>query len=851
MKNRVIKKIMAYLLVGAMVITTPMTASASELQKAYSTEDGGSGKESNSNSGSNSNSNSVGKEIPVDVPGIVNALELNILGMTMDKSTVDLEVEKTDSLKVRVLFDDWNAEDEEMDWVTKDEKEKIEQQIKWYSSDSNIVNVSQASDDPTRAVIKGVANGQATIHAWIETDGFGYSNNPNRPTQNDIMATTTVTVIGEKYTIEPLELTAYPKHKYKLADKVMFKYAKNSKPASETGETVVFSNLLDSNKNTPAKTKATLTDDGLLTIGNKASKEEVYTCTVVSSSGEIGTVTITIGEAVPATSVTIENVIDKVDLGSDNYIQFITAKLSPDNSTDAVEWKSNKPKIVTVEPVDTEGKEAKLKALATGKATITATATSGKKATVAITVAAENISIKLVETANTFTGKDLTLKAEAVGKENKNSIPYASIKGGFKWSIDNKKNASIKPAKDSVIIKPKTLLSESEEEDGKNVASVTITVKTTKLKSNDKKECKVKITQSDIADITVDEITKTVDLENDIVASNPIQILGKMPVTKSTTRKIYVGKDYKYVPHTWVNKYENSNLKLVEDPEQAAAIAWTVSGKAATISSDGKLTAVSAGKATITASYVSLKYDAKGKAKPQLKKKTIPVQVIQNAKEIGFKTPIVIKNPTKNGSPQKVTFTISSVLPKKATYNITDWKVLAVKGGTKLDVAVDGSKDTNAIKLDARDKNGNFKKSATITLPGKIEKDTVIKVGAYTDGGAVAFGYIYVTDKTTKPYTVKLDEEVVDKNTSITLASSGQLTTSFSNGEAPIWTGGGSQSYKVEPITYVVDKNSVKFVSVTKSGKVTGLKSTGKKTATINIMSASGKKLTSVKIKVN
>ena len=36
---------------------------------------------------------------------------------------------------------------------------------------------------------------------------------------------------------------------------------------------------------------------------------------------------------------------------------------------------------------------------------------------------------------------------------------------------------------------------------------------------------------------------------------------------------------------------------------------------------------------------------------------------------------------------------------------------------------------------------------------------------------------------------------MVDKNTAITLASSGQLTTSFGNGEAPIWTGGGSQSY--------------------------------------------------------
>ncbi len=71
------------------------------------------------------------------------------------------------------------------------------------------------------------------------------------------------------------------------------------------------------------------------------------------------------------------------------------------------------------------------------------------------------------------------------------------------------------------------------------------------------------------------------------------------------------------------------------------------------------------------------------------------------------------------------------------------------------------------------------------------------------------------------------------------------------NRKAPIWTGGGSQPYETEPITYVVDKSSVKFVSVTKSGKVTGLKSTGNKTAAINVMSASGKKLTSVKIKVN
>lgn len=35
MKNQIIKKMMAYLLVGAMVISTPISASATELENAY------------------------------------------------------------------------------------------------------------------------------------------------------------------------------------------------------------------------------------------------------------------------------------------------------------------------------------------------------------------------------------------------------------------------------------------------------------------------------------------------------------------------------------------------------------------------------------------------------------------------------------------------------------------------------------------------------------------------------------------------------------------------------------------------------------------------------------------------
>ena len=42
------------------------------------------------------------------------------------------------------------------------------------------------------------------------------------------------------------------------------------------------------------------------------------------------------------------------------------------------------------------------------------------------------------------------------------------------------------------------------------------------------------------------------------------------------------------------------------------------------------------------------------------------------------------------------------------------------------------------------------KNSITVNVPGTAQAGSVIKVGAYTNGGVVAYAYIYVTDKTTK-----------------------------------------------------------------------------------------------------
>ncbi len=56
MKNQIIKKMMAYLLVGAMTISTPISASATELENAYKT---GTDADTGNPSGSNTNTNST------------------------------------------------------------------------------------------------------------------------------------------------------------------------------------------------------------------------------------------------------------------------------------------------------------------------------------------------------------------------------------------------------------------------------------------------------------------------------------------------------------------------------------------------------------------------------------------------------------------------------------------------------------------------------------------------------------------------------------------------------------------------------------------------------------------------
>ncbi len=935
MKNRVIKKIMAYLLVGAMVITTPMTASAteSELQKAYGERSDSDTDNDEKKLWSNSNSDtstSTSTSTQAIVPTTVQKHELNILGITLDKSEMemDLEERKNGFLKARVLFDDWNAEDEEMDWVTKEEKEAIEKEIKWFSDDPKVAVVAWGSNggDNTLASVKAKSAGQAKIYAWIEADGLAYVNS-NRPTDGDYVAEATVTVVDDNYEISFKEMKFATGRNYDLKDYISLQYGEEENARKvdlkDSAEQVVFSNVIipadsEANASNPNKGKnkgIKLSDDGILNMNAGTSKlapGNKVTFDIATASGKSATGTIEIVKANNVKAIKFKGTKDEIDMGSkDDYKAeelddqknvIEKAKVSKEIGwnvknetgkkaileitwddgaetaikTDELTWTSSNASIVAVKPIRVSednniATKAEIIPQNIGNAKITVASATGKKATLTVTVKATPESIEIDQNNKdaegkqlpiyAWSGKAITLTATMKGA-NGLVLPATATK--LNWTTIEtdkaiKKNAKVTTNKDNT---------------GKVLPANALDKETTqyKVKVNTKAKFKgsqissepVELTfkQSNIADITVNEIQN----------KEVIQIIGRLPQTKSDVRKLYVGNNtYKYSAAAYVPDGQKvvlaGSTKSTEDRADIAdSIVWSVkSAKVATIDENGNLVPVGPGKTDVTASYVSLKY-TNGKPKPTVRKKTISVQVIQNATSISFAKEIQVINPNVSGRDISATFTIKNVLPKKATYNVTDWKVIGYAKEKELDkltdFSLDGSKITEVIRVDSRDNNGNLKKAAKITIPEKYQvAGTVIKIGAYTDGGAVAYGYLYITDKTTK-ITAELSGEKVNKEgskVSINVGDTADIKAYINNSTTATesWkiikntTELGTNTpntYVTEPVTYSLDKNSAKLIRVDSNGKVTALKN-GK--AKVTVSTLSGKKTTvSFEVKV-
>lgn len=919
MKKQIIKKLMAYLMVGAMVVATPMTASASPLTDAYS---GTGDNDQNKNSDTNTDTNTR----TLDTED-VDEYDLNIFGIVLDKETIKFDsAEGEVPLQARVLFDSYDAADELMQWasLTYEQKKKIEKSIHWVcadiediqnskSSESDVAKVTPVKDDNTKALVKALKDGNTSVYAWIEADRKAYKDYPDMPTAGDYIAKCEVSVAAEVTDIlfnekeTKIREKFVAKRTYNLAEYTNLVFGKGenaySKPVKDCATSVVFSNVkVTKGANSRKNPKATITDAGMLKI-TSAEEGDKIGFTITAETGTTVDKEITIAKAVPAGYVSFTNLKPTIDMGKDgqagnkNNTMFVGDHVGKsiediivldrkngsnikDTTTDEFIWTTNKKAIAdVVRNEENDGKTATIIANGVGTAKITVKATSGKKETLTVTVKATPNDVKILD-AETCTGKPVTMEAVLTG-ENGLVVPQGKTK--FTWGIapaesNSTKNGKINKSKG--IVTPSNVLYASDNKTVvvKDTMKVTVSALLGKKNNPDFKKDNVTSTltlkQSDIASLGIDIKQRKAGTGEWGGAIE--QLTSDLRATKLTTTKLYVGQTYHFVP------LANAGKTVEGTVGDASSIMWTSTGKGISSGLDGlnyKSNIISKTNATVKASYITLTKKSNGKITAAKKTKTITIKPVQMATSLTLNKTEVVVNPNERKD-TKVTINVKALAPKTSTDAI-QWKVLTadatnteetVKGtptpisGIKVATlknctnSVDNEfVDANGMKSSGTKANTAKNKKITITIPKGTKAGSVIKVGAYAEGGAVAYAYIYVTDKTTKvaptvsdPATPskKANGNPIKNNWDLTLGQtatvSATLTVNGVEGQTPAvqnWTKGDTTSYKNEPLRYTLDKKSAQVIKIDANGKITPLK-VGKATVTIKTISGKPAKAT-------
>ena len=780
--------------------------------------------------------------VPID-PDITEH-EASIFGITLDKDTLSLDYNAKDGLKARVLFDNYNADKENMDWaIDSGVRSKIEGSIKWYTADNSVAMVTGKGTDAT---VTGAGDGKTEVMAWIEADGKTVSGKTNTvPTEGDYIAKAVVTVKEHakslRFDVDAVKYVAG--NEYELRDYTYLVLdSGKERPATESqvGITYSFAEKL------PRGVKATITDSGLLKI-TKGKADDVIVLNAIAENGAKTDkpIQITLSEQVKVTNFTIN--ANDMDMGKDTTIverdgkQYVSQIASLDNiqptgyTDNTFVWSVNNKKIVDIEPIKKDGingKEARIIAKGVGKAKITVKAGSGKKITKAIEIKATADKLEIVGNDPTYTGRPVTLEGQLTGTNG--LVVPVTAQTKLTWSLTDKQNDKLyAKINNKGVVTPQNILYVNKG-NGKpdktqivkeKYVDVSITVKSKDGKTDTKA---LRINQSDVkyVDITKGNYTEVEGISlglTDLKKNNQ----------KATIDNTFVGQTY------WFK----ASLTGEEKEDFSESVAWTVAGKGIDASVNGakvdaKITGTS--NATIKASYIILEPKGKNIIAKKITKVITIKKPVQNAEKITLnKNEFVV---FETGREQKVTINVKATTPKKATYKISDWKIKYHKAG-----AADDADDGASINKKISGKTNN---KIQITVPADAKAGSVIKVGAYTDGGVVAYAYIYVTEKTQKVETVpnKTHKLAVGGSVKIETTVTGANTTvSKDDVNKPVWNVESTNAYTVEPVTYTVDKKGASVIKLDENGNVTALKP-GK--ATVTVKTLSGKKKATVKITV-
>lgn len=627
MKNQIIKKIMAYLLVGAMVITTPMTASAAGLADAYDTgtgsdEDKSSNTNTDTNTDTNTNTGGVDPD-PVD-PAIPDPEAVpRIWGLTLNPDYLEFDgSEESKVIQASVIFDNYNPEGEEMAWAGKDpitaaQKKAIEDSIHWYVEGNDCVKFDTETPTGNKVIVMPTSGGNTKVYAWIEADGKASDSGNTRPTEGDWVAKADVIVKKSLSKIvfnesaaeigyEKFNKFTWGKRQYDLKKYTILEYTDGTKELAKDSNINLTYSITDPKALKADKVNASLTDAGILKVSKGAVGKSIK-IDIVSEGGLYSEGSeITLVEPKPITFMGKFSASETLDMGvADQKSKTVNCpSITPSitETTDELVWSSNKPAIVSVEGIG-EGDKAEIIAKGVGTAKITVKASSGKKAVLTVNAYATPSKVEITGENSGYSGKPINLKAVLLD-ENGNDLPVGNTT--FKWEgVKGDKNAKVKGKKDSAVVTPSNLLTDLEKE-VTTEATVTAKYKNAEgTKTMPAVSLKIKLKQSDVKEVSIGIFQKlyngtaeTLDTMAVTNGKNAKESWAKT-YTNKTEPKFYVGQDY-FMEATSTDELSKTMID---------SVAWTVSGKGIDYNANGAMISTQFTgntKKTIKASYITV-----------------------------------------------------------------------------------------------------------------------------------------------------------------------------------------------------------------------------------------------------
>lgn len=843
--KKLLQKAMVFTLTAAMLIGTPLSASAAGLVDIYKTEDGWGDKVPGSDDDTRTGTvTSTVTSTDTRVLGVDGVLE----GIVLSETDVELEMvgayDSThpvkESLKVDFVWsDDANHEADE---------KLLEKKFKWETTDRDIVSLNNPNKNGKLSEMEVVAKAGGKAGVTVSLNDY----------ENNIHFTTTANVTVKQYASElsfskELDEEAYENVSLTLEDYLV----RDPKTASdEVSYEVVRGNGTIKN--------------GVLKLG-KLTKGNKVTVIAIGEKVKSEPKEITIKAAVPATKVAIRKVktTDKitkydwlVNTESENQFEVVLdtkAKkdITPDDAerftlcTDKITWSSQKPEIVAVQG-SSKGDVVTLVPKKVGSSKITAQTSSGKKGTLNVTVRANLTGFEIsADTTTLYSGQSIKLDAtQYFAAEKGNDKANANFTdAGLTWSFAGEKDA-VKAMKKAAKLNAKTgVLTINADVSG--VKEITVTATNAKKigKKGDATEEKAKtlepigkqpitfeLKQINITNITVYENTGK---DAKPIAHVFVDNSGKKPklVTEKIDKKVSTVTIPAGTTRTYAVVAEGSVVGTGEkvainaedmlnwaSAKEKVAVATRING-----AKRGNVKAESKGSAKITVSGATT---LDGGKKYKAISASFTASVTAPTKSIKLST----KNSAIQATGKKQTVTIKAALDKgctsktkeivwKARNITTDDTTLTATGG-KVQLPIGSYKAGDIILVTAKIPSAGVQSRMTLKV---VEPSIAVEI---RNGKTEGAGEIFTVGKKKNNAEIRLS----DATTNLQMVSMVNVGTKT----APEWAvaGGDASHSHVANVTYTVNKKGIVQIV---DGEVKGIKAG---TVKITATTADGKKAT-------